>query len=127
MIDFDLPNWAYTDDELVQGYIETLRGKSEGILVIYKLWKNGKTLNKCVVLIVSDIQRGAESINNIWKEEGITATIGMYTDTLSKSELRSVYDLIEKWNYKPKFWYIPGGDKVYLIDKVIPLIASLKG
>ena len=127
MIDFDLPNWAYTDDELVQGYIETLRGKSEGTLVIYKLWKNGKALNKCVVLTVSDIQRGAESINSIWKEEEITATIGMYIDTLSKSELRSVYDLIEKWNYKPKFWHIPGGDKVYLIDKVIPLIASLKG
>ena len=57
---------------------------------------------------------GQEAIDTLWKEAGITAIVGEYSEesVLNKCKVEAIYQVLEKYAYVGKL-KLPGADKVF--------------
>lgn len=113
-----LPDWAYTEAELVRmddielAHKASWLGVVECSIVWYKIYSSNGFTGKCILLGVNDIVEVCSILNHRWAGSGLKMIIG---DSCigTNLKLEALYTVLEKYRYNTKYPELDCADRVY--------------
>jgi hypothetical protein len=117
-----LPDWAYLDSELDTISENIVLGDRYGVKPVhmcwYELWKNGRFINKAVLLAVEDVDDGRDALDRMIGNNTIKVEIGKYGEAKAVNNwlVYSVYDVLERYRYNSSIEFI-GDNRLYNYEK----------
>lgn len=117
-----LPDWAYTDNELLKIAVETInpsRYTNKPLTICwYHILVNGEFTGKAMLLAVESVVDGLESVNRVLADTGLSVIIGEYgkESYTNKHRVDCIYVALEHWNYASTIEFI-GNDKVFSYEE----------
>ena len=127
--DYDrLPDWAFTEEELIQEAVSIITidkfCDKPTYLCWYDMLHNYMPTGISMLLAVESIVGGQQAINRICSQYNITAAIGVYSDTASVYNnmlIEQIHTVLHKYKYNSTQKFV-GSDKLFLYQ---PWMAKL--
>ena len=117
-----LPDWAYLNSELDGMSEKVVLGDRYGVKPVhmcwYELWKDGRFINKAVLLAVEDVDDGRDALDRMIDDSSIEVKIGAYGEAKSINNwlVYSVYDVLERYRYNSSIGFV-GDNRLYTYER----------
>lgn len=114
----NLPDWAYTEDELDTMAVKLLSEQDltkPGHLVMYHMYKDGKDTGIVMLLATQCISDTLHAITRMWAPYNMHAELGGYTEEMDPAasyKLNALRLVLDKFRYEGKV-HCAGNDKLY--------------
>lgn len=111
-----LPDWAYSDSELAELDIDMITGdryNSTEIrsIVWYKLYKDGRFINKAMLLVVDDAELARSGLVRLLSSAGLVVEIEA-VGAGTELDAMMIAHVLRSYRYRPTTKF-PGNDRVF--------------